>query len=117
MTKVMLTFDEDYADEFNMYGWCIVDEALYHKVKELVEAFESDSEQEWYFGTNQCFHFTAKEMLDAHEPRLLSEMEATSISRVMGGNEHGYTGFDMLLDHVLCDMPEKECHEFNKKWL
>lgn len=51
MTHYLLKFNKDWADEFNVHGFRIVDEEQFNSLNEKL----SDNEEEFnfYFGTNE----------------------------------------------------------------
>jgi hypothetical protein len=50
MAYVLVTFEMDWADEFSVYGFRVMEREEWNKLKEAISTCESF---EWQFGTNE----------------------------------------------------------------
>lgn len=78
MTKLLVSFKCDWADEFEMEGFSVVDKEWWEKkVSQINTYFETETEYEEGFGTNESFIWTsAEDLLGCFEAVELSDEEA-----------------------------------------
>jgi hypothetical protein len=56
--KLLVTFKENYADEFDVHGFTIVDQDKWNEyVEHLKKELSGETMHEWYFGTNEFIIF------------------------------------------------------------
>ena len=96
--QLLLTVSVNYADEFDMSEWLIIDAGTFKKVIEVAENY--DDEIEWYFGTNEeLFYDDGNEMLSEIEVNKITQEEADSVISVFDMSSFGEAGFfDTLFD-------------------
>lgn len=72
---VLLTYDDNYADEFNIHGLRVITKEQYEKsLKELDLYFEKYESYYWYFGTNEAMEYhCAESLLGAYDVVDLTE--------------------------------------------
>lgn len=82
MKHYIVTYDGNWADEFDVYFHTVMDENELTKSKELVKEWEQD----WYefgFGTNEDLEVSKEEILECLEnARELTEDEYEVLSRL-----------------------------------
>ncbi len=99
----LLIWDQNYADEFDVFGFELVDDIAVQTVIKVLESIEDGDPvaDEYYFGTNEAIEFCSGEVLDvlknAGEP---SEEECAVINKYLG-NESGLTFFNRICYKIL----------------
>jgi len=115
MTRILLTFDEDWADEFSMFGFEVVDLEFLKEVTKLAQKIPERS-REYCFGSNEWYEFTALEVLTKLERTTVSCAEENLLRKLFNGSR-GYTPFDQLVGTLLDALPKEECDKFCKRWI
>ena len=99
----LLIWDQCWADEFDIFGFELVDDIAVQTVIKVLENIEDGDPVagEYYFGTNEAIDLDYETVLDilknAGEP---SEEECTVINKYLGkGN--GQTFFDHICSRIL----------------
>ncbi len=73
---VLLKFDSNYADEFNIEGFVAISEAEWKSYKTKAKKAIGNSPHEYYFGTNESITFSGyKEYLKSFKATTISEEE------------------------------------------
>ena len=120
----LLTWDQNYADEFDVFGFELVDDIAVQTVIKVLESIEDGDPvaDEYYFGTNEAIDLCSGEVLDvlkdAGEP---SEEEVASITKYLG-DKNGQTFFDQICIRILdfnkgCDDEERILTDEERKLL
>lgn len=66
MSKILIKFQADYADEFDVYGFTIQDQSWWDKhLQEVAGRLDEEGTIERYFGTNECVEFHSLEQYTA----------------------------------------------------
>lgn len=99
----LLIWDQNWADEFDIFGFEFVDDIAVQTVINVLERIDDEDPvaDEYYFGTNEAIDLCSEEVLDvlkdAGEP---SEKERAVINKYLGkGN--GQTFFDQICTRIL----------------
>ena len=105
--KLLLTADFNYADEFDLTEWIILDS---NETKELVENVQNYDDTIYFgFGTNQELRYTnGQEMLNEITVRLISEEEADIIQDVMESVNSDHNFFNTLFEIIEEDEEDDE---------
>jgi len=88
MPKVLLKFQADYADEFDVYGLRIVDKDEWEKEKEHIRSqkfVEQNGKwpQEKYFGTNEGIVFESpEELIGSYKEIEITDNEAKILEKL-----------------------------------
>lgn len=104
--NLLLVYQADYADEFNVYGLRIVTSEEWKEIKEDVNNIEYPLE-ELYFGTNEFMDYdSAKELLSGFNAIVLDDSDVKVFTLFMHKTNGGYGshcfGWDPL--HALYDI-------------
>ena len=106
---VLLKFQMDYADEFDVYGFEVVTEELWEKYKQMFKCVSYPNE--YYFGTNEMVTFEDEaEVLRAITVTELSIMQADALKALFESSygdamaEFGWTPFGAMQE----DIPEED---------
>jgi hypothetical protein len=78
----------DWADEFDTNGFKIVSEEYYNLLKAAVES-DGSYEDEYYFGTNEFFDLSVKDIFNSYDVQSISEEEAQILEKLFGTKEWG----------------------------
>jgi len=120
--QLLLTASVNYADEFDMSEWLIIDAGTFKGV--IKKAKEYDNEVEWYFGSNEQLSFeNGSDMLSNITVKAISQEESDAVKSVFGYSEFGDANFfDNLFDLSDEDEDEDEDGEGflgpkEKKWI
>lgn len=122
--KRLLIWDQCWADEFDIFGFELVDDIAVKAVIEILERVEDDDPvaDEYYFGTNEAIDLCSEEVLgvlkDAAEP---SEEEVAIITKYLGDG-NGQTFFVLICTRILgfneeCSDEDKILTDEEKKLL
>lgn len=88
MSNILVKFQKDYADEFDVYGICIMSPKEW--VDYLKEARNDSYPNEKYFGTNECIDFhDYQDVMNSFTVELLSDKEALFMRTILG-DEFGW---------------------------
>ena len=81
----LITYCEDYCDEHDIAGLCLLTREQWEKYKELAaKYFEDFGSGEFYFGTNEYQEFNSFEhWVKVHKAEPLTEREYVSLSRLI----------------------------------
>lgn len=97
MSKVLLVYKEDYADEFYVHGLEIIDAENWEEIKQEVKEYFSDGQEKTYsFGTNEWLSFWDYEdwLAGFRVVDLTNEEEAT-IRKCLNGGYFGVCPTDI----------------------
>ena len=90
MAKILVKFDCNYADEFDMYGYKIMTTEQWEALKAKAKAFWEENpgyEVESYFGTNEAFTWESyAEWLGAYEVQEVSEADLEVLTKILGNS-------------------------------
>lgn len=99
----LLIWDQNYADEFDVFGFELVDDIAVQTVIKVLGSIEDGDPVagEYYFGTNESVDLDSETVLDtlknAGEP---SEEECAVINEYLG-IKNGQTFFDLVCCRIL----------------
>lgn len=98
----LLIWDQCCADEFDIFGFELVDDIAVKTVIEILERVEDDPvADEYYFGTNEAVDLGSEEVLDTlKNDGGPSEEEIATITKYLG-NRKGQTFFDQICARIL----------------
>lgn len=84
---VLLTFSENYADEFNIYGFVAISDDEWKEYKTKVKKYIGDNGFEFGFGTNESIEFSdAEHYLDCFEVKKVSDEEFKTLVKLFGAS-------------------------------
>jgi len=98
MTKYLLVkFDSNYADEFDVSGFTIMSQAAWEKHKvDAAKRFDSGCELEAYFGTNESLSWSHyDDYIKSFDVKELSDDELKTLKKFFGMQG---TGMVVMLD-------------------
>lgn len=105
MKSYLVVWNDDWADEFNIFGYEILSEARIQRFIKAIESMseeELNEEEEFYFGTNEYIYYTYKDMLEKlQEATLLTDSEYNTIIKLFGGRSKGQYFFDVVYDELV----------------
>lgn len=102
MNHYLVTYDGNYADEFDVYFHTVMNENELAQAKKKVENWEFEWE-EYYFGTNESIEVSREEILEClenarelteDEYEVLFQLDLTHISFGDGLNFDRIIGYD-----------------------
>ena len=102
MKKRLLIWDENYSDEFDVYGFELVDSKVVDLAIRIIESIDDDPiAGEYYFGTNESIDLDSDSVLDTlKNAKELTEEELEVITRCLE-EEQGHTFFDRVCSCLL----------------
>jgi len=87
----LVKFEYNYADEFDVTGWRLMNQERMDKFNEGIE--KAKYPRECYFGTNKAFEIQNKEeILSAFEIIEINDMEANILKTIIG-ESHGFVPY------------------------
>ncbi len=97
--KVIVEYNGDYADEFNVNGFAVLDSSEYTGLMLFMERyFAKGNTFEFCFGTNECIEYqNFKRFINDFESTLISDEDYAVLTK-LGLTYHGKTPFDQLFD-------------------
>lgn len=81
MEKIILVnYNDDWADEFSIYGFCIVTESVWKEFQKYIKnkSFEG---QEMYFGTNEFIEFYYKSYKSSFKIQEITKKECVFLEK------------------------------------
>lgn len=104
--KKLIIWDCDWADEFNIFGFDIIELDDYYKI---IEYFKINPEyrSEYYFGTNEFIEFSNDELLYIFKNAVDLSIEDEKVITKHFGSSNGHS----FLDHILDRMQNPEDYE------
>ena len=85
MSKVLVKYSEDYADEFQVSGFCLMEKEEWEQY--VKDASEGTWPQCQYFGTNEGIQWdSAEDHLDAFSVVNISDTEAEFLKNIFDGS-------------------------------
>ena len=102
MNHYLVTYDGNYADEFDVYFHTVVDENELAQAREKAKSWESEW-REYYFGTNESIELNGEIIIDCldnarlltdNEFEVLTNLNLTDISFGDGLNFDCIIGYD-----------------------
>ena len=103
MSKKLLIWDQNYADEFDIFGFELVDSEVVDLAIRVIENAEDEDPiaGECDFGTNESIDLDSDSVLDAlKNAKELTEEELEVITRCLGKGQ-GHTFFDRVCSRLL----------------
>ena len=101
MNYYLVTYDGNYADEFDLYFHTVMDESELDKAKEKVKDWEFEW-KECYFGTNEYIEVSGEIIIDClNNARLLTDNEFKVLSN-LGLTDIGFgdrLNFDRIIGY------------------
>jgi hypothetical protein len=95
MADILVNFDSDWSDEFNVDGFKIYDKDAWEELKKRFLKLENFS---WYFGTNEGFdEETPKQFLENYDEKdITNEEEAVILKFFPHAKTYGWGNFPEL---------------------
>lgn len=115
MADVLLTFNEDWADEFSPFGFSIMAQEEWDLKRNVLESLR-DIELSWYFGTNEGYEEKGSFFLDSIKVKPISKEEVETLETLFGSNMYAYGLFPELEDIVEYLEEEDETKEVIRMW-
>lgn len=97
MSKVLVTIDIDWADEFSVYGFKLFNKQEWNLLYDKLKIY-GDTEVSWYFGTNEGWDEPIKYFLDNMKVKEIDDIEVHVLSKRFGA---GFGNFPPLEEWVL----------------
>lgn len=99
MSKVLVKWSSNYADEFDVDGFVLMDESVWNEAKEKIPKYED--EISIGFGTNEEIEYSnGQEFFNDLSAQVLSNLEAGIIEQTIGGS-FGHSGFEYIIEDIL----------------
>lgn len=101
MSKLLLvTFDDNYADEFNIYGFKVMYERDFLKMMDRTrDIIEGNSSTEYYFGTNEYVQYSSfEEYENALTIKEITQDEADTLLKLFGEPGRVLVNFGHFID-------------------
>lgn len=96
MSKVLVIFSKDWADEFNVDGFRVYDSDKLESLKQRINA-NSSANFEYYFGTNEGWDEEVGEFFKhSYEFKEISNLEAEVIKKCFGNSFGVFPSLDSL---------------------
>jgi hypothetical protein len=102
---VLLKYEDDYADEFDVYGFMLMTDEEWNKFEKVIDCME-DFPQEFYFGTNEQIIYENKENVKrAFKPIRISLEDAKVIKKLFGNQYNddvnfGFIPYDQIRESI-----------------
>jgi len=106
MSKILLKYKDDWADEMDINGFLIVDKETYDKYMKLLKEWPNPYRPiEVYVGTNESVEFyNLRDFKDRVKKREISDEEAAFLTDIFGGNSFGFGNvIEYLFDKLASD--------------
>jgi hypothetical protein len=99
MTKVFISFEDNWADEFDVYQWAIVSKKDWEAAKEsIIKQIDSGKEINIGFGSNQWNTYnSAEELLSKISIKEISSSQEKTIREFVKGSENEYFAADLTV--------------------
>ena len=102
-SHVLIRFVGDYADEFAVYGFCVLTKEQWAATVDMIHKIPDDHFSEVYFGTNEFMSWdNAEDFLQDIEVKNLTEVEASVFkmyfSHSDGTIDFGHTFIDQIFE-------------------
>lgn len=115
----LLVFEDNYADEFDVYGFALYSEEKYNQWIQLLDMLEFPFES--YFGTNEEIAWTDKgDLLSKIKIRDISNEDSLVIKNVfpLYYDEYGHfiCGYNRLAEYVGMGLSEEDFEKFDKEF-
>lgn len=100
--KLLLKYEDDWADEFEISAWQIIDANKWNSLKDkFLEKFK-DNEFSFYFGTNEeIFYSHGREFIDKIDIRVLTSDEVKMIKNIFKCTQMGPFDFIDIINFAL----------------
>ena len=97
---LLVKFEDNYADEFDMSGFQIMTKDTYQEMRDaIVGFFKKHSIMEMYFGTNEAMYWeSASDMLGAFTSVEITAEEVSVIDKLFWRYERGW--FPDVMDYI-----------------
>lgn len=97
MSKYLIKFEADYADEFEVHGWAVFTHNQMLAMN-IMEDMVTKQTHDFHFGTNEEVEYNFSELLDS--ATYISEVESLTLEMLFGKTlEYGL--FPDLLDNMI----------------
>jgi hypothetical protein len=122
MSKVLIIGNTNYADEFDLDFFHVVEADEWEEIKKITaKYFEKvgDTEQEVYFGTNEQIIFCGyNDWLRSFKVKELSDEEAATLKKLFECGEYGFGTGSGVIDFALeriGELDEEDEEEIEEK--
>lgn len=90
--KVLIKWEEDWADEFDMVGFIILEKEVFdnliNRINSAVYPFEA------YFGTNEAYTFEEpQDVISKMQVKTITDGDSTELERIFGSTNMGWTPY------------------------
>ena len=93
MSKLLIQYKDNYADEFDISGFMIVEESEWNMYLKFLQSDKIAWPQCWYFGTNEGVQFDSLgELLSCYTRVQISDAEAEFLEMAFGVENSGQYG-------------------------
>lgn len=106
---VVVTYEQDYADEFDVCGLWITTVKKYNKALKHLD-MHNEEDTEYYFGTNECIHISPAEFFRAHNLNYISKKAYKAFKKVLG-KQFGTLDIVNLVDILSNTLAEEKLEE------
>lgn len=103
MMKKLVIWDENWSDEFDIFGYEIVEEEILNLIIDILKKNPNllDDDTEFYFGTNEYIDLNQEDIIEIlEEAKNLSDTESEIIFRNMG-KSNGQTFLCSVVSRIL----------------
>jgi hypothetical protein len=99
----LIKFQEDYSDEFDVYGFVVLTYRQWEQYQEMFKCLELP--KEYYFGTNEMIIFSSPEeimsSLKVSDMTIQDEISLKKLFPPLYSNiEWGWTPFEQMLESI-----------------
>jgi hypothetical protein len=85
MSFVLVKFQANYADEFDVYGFAVFQASTWEEIKELARDLDWSNPIERYFGTNEAITFKSyADYIHHFKVTTISEAEFLMLKKLFG---------------------------------
>lgn len=110
---LLLKFEADYADEFDVYGIELVSEKQWEWTLKMLDTVDWPHEK--YFGTNEALEFESKEdFLRCFKVITVNDDEASVITKLFGNNYNSSVSYGTVPEFEGSDEFYKEYGRYPK---
>lgn len=106
----LIVWNDDWADEFDIFGYDIIEEEEVSKILEdlkiLIEKYPNCT-KEYYFGTNECMLYTYEDIYNiVNKSILITQEEVDFLHKAFGYGSKGQCFMYNILDEILDEIYE-----------
>ena len=88
MSHVLIHFKDNYADEFDVFGFCLMPEEDWEWMQEHIT---DEDVEHFYFGSNEAIYYYSKEeFLSNFWHRPVKDADVKTLKKMFRGISHGF---------------------------